>query len=120
VPLETERIPFKYWLKIFSGAGWSYKIKMIKGIKKIWRHDGNILRNEYNQKLRKEYNKSGALFDLAKVESTYPDGRRSTFEKNGKSYYCLVPDYTDDGGHLNEIGRKMVAEQFLILLAELK
>jgi hypothetical protein len=31
----------------------------------------------------------------------------------------MVPEYTTDGGHLNEIGRKKIAEQFLILLAKL-
>jgi lysophospholipase L1-like esterase len=30
----------------------------------------------------------------------------------------MVPEYTDDGGHLNEKGRKRVAEQMLIILAE--
>jgi len=29
------------------------------------------------------------------------------------------PDYTDDGGHLNERGRKIVAEQLLIFLSNL-
>jgi len=30
----------------------------------------------------------------------------------------MLPKYTPDGGHLNEQGRKNVAEQLLILLAE--
>ena len=30
----------------------------------------------------------------------------------------MVPEYTDDSGHLNDKGRKKVAEQLLIILAE--
>jgi lysophospholipase L1-like esterase len=30
----------------------------------------------------------------------------------------MVPDYTYDGGHLNETGRNKVAKQLLILLAK--
>jgi len=59
------------------------------------------------------------IFDLAKIESTFPDGRRASFTKDGKTYYSMVPDYTYDGGHLNELGRKIAAEQLLFLLANL-
>ncbi len=59
------------------------------------------------------------FFDIAKIESTFPDGTRSTFTKDGKTYYSMVPEYTHDGGHLNEMGRKKVAKQFLLLLANL-
>ena len=81
--------------------------------------DVNILRNEYNETLRKEYVNKGTLFDLAEIESTFPDGSRSTFKRNRKLHYSLVPEYTYDGSHLNEIGRKKVAEQLLIFLATL-
>ena len=56
---------------------------------------------------------------LQKYNPPYPDGTRCSFTKDGKTYYSMVPEYTTDGGHLNEIGRKKVAEQFLILLANL-
>ena len=59
------------------------------------------------------------LFDLAMVESTYEDGSRYTFSANGHTYYALVPEYTKDGGHLNELGQKVAAEQLLIFLAGL-
>jgi lysophospholipase L1-like esterase len=32
----------------------------------------------------------------------------------------LCPEYTEDGGHLNAVGRKTVAEQLLVFLAGLK
>ena len=81
--------------------------------------DDNIKRNEYNKMLRKEHEGKGSLFDIAKIQSTFPDGTRCTFNKGGKTYYSMVPEYTNDGGHLNETGRKKVAEQLLILLAKL-
>jgi hypothetical protein len=79
----------------------------------------NVKRNKFNDLLRKVYDGKEPLFDIAKIESTYMDGKRETFEANGKTYYSLVPEYTDDGGHLNETGRKKVAEQLLIFLANL-
>lgn len=116
VPLETAKIPFKFWLKIFKNAGWSYRLTMIKNIGNIWRYDANIKRNEFNELITKEYADKEPVFDLAKMESTHPDGTRKTFTKDGKTYYSMVPDYTYDGGHLNEVGRKRAAEQLLIFL----
>jgi len=79
----------------------------------------NIKRYEYNEMLRKEYEGKEPLFDIAKIESTFPNGTRCSFTKDGKTYYSMVPEYTYDGGHLNELGRKKAAEQLLILLSEL-
>ena len=89
------------------------------GIKKIWEYDDNIKRNEYNEMIIKKYEGKEPVFDIAKIQSTFPDGTRCSFSKDGKTYYSMVPEYTNDGGHLNEIGRKKVAEQFLILLTNL-
>jgi hypothetical protein len=58
------------------------------------------------------------VFDIALVESIGPDGRRHYYSRWGKKIYCMAPAYTKDGGHLNEKGRRVVAEQFLIFLAE--
>ncbi len=119
VPLETSRIPFSFWFKIFKSAGWSYKWKMLTRLKDIWRYDANIKRNEYNSWLRNEYQGRSPIFDLARIQSTRPDGSRVTFEKKGVTYYALNPEYTYDGGHLNELGRKIVAEHLLLFLANL-
>ncbi len=59
------------------------------------------------------------MFDLARFESTLVDGRRSSFTKNETIYFSMVKEYSSDGVHLNELGRKIVAEQFLIFLAKL-
>lgn len=107
VPLTVTRTTIKTWIK-----------KLIWK-KEIWELDHNVRKNEFNDLLQSEYAGKEPVFDLASIQSTFPDGRRSTFKRNGRSYYSLVPDYTHDGGHLDEFGRKKVAEQLLILLANL-
>jgi hypothetical protein len=95
------------------------KIKSLLGKQDIWEYNDNIKRNEFNEKLRKEYEGKEPLFDLAAIESTYPDGKRSSFRVAGKTYYSLIPGYTTDGGHLNEQGRRIAAQALLTLLAGL-
>jgi hypothetical protein len=102
-----------------SKTTWKTRLKKLMGKKEIWEYDDNIKRNEYNDMLVKQYEGKEPIFDIAKIQSTNPDGTRCSFSKDGKTYYSMVPEYTNDGGHLNEVGRKKVAEQFLILLANL-
>jgi lysophospholipase L1-like esterase len=66
-----------------------------------------------------QYRDKEPIFDIAAVESTSPGGTRKSFNQNGKNYYVLADDYSRDGGHLNDLGKKVVAEQFLIFLARL-
>ena len=107
VPLTVTKTTFKTWIK-----------KIIRK-KDIWEYDDNIKRNEFNDLLRNEFEDKEPIFDLSKIESTFPDGTRSSFTKDGKTYYSLISEYTNDGGHLNDKGRKIVAEQLLIFLARL-
>ena len=107
VPLTTTKTTWKTW------------IKKVIGKKDLWEYDDNIKRNEYNEMLLKEYEGKELILDIAKIESTFPNGNRCSFTKDGKTYYSMVPEYTYDSGHLNETGRKLVAEQLLILLANL-
>jgi hypothetical protein len=39
--------------------------------------------------------------------------------RDGRGIPALAPAWTDDGGHLNVEGRRMIAEQFLVFLAGL-
>jgi len=110
VPLTSEAIGIKCWVRKAKDL-----IKKIIG-RPIY---NNIKRNQFNEILRKEYNGKAPIFDLAKVESTDPSGRRIEIKRHGKTYYSMAPEYTYDGGHLNETGRKKVAEQLLILLANI-
>jgi hypothetical protein len=82
--------------------------------------EANAVRNRYNALLRQAYAGVEPVFDLARLESTLPDGRR-TFARRGRdTVYVLAPQYTHDGGHLNPAARRMVAEQLLIMLARLE
>ena len=107
VPLVTTNKSIKAW------------IKRMLGRKDIWFYDGNIKRNELNRLILDEYSGSEPVFDLAEVESTYPNGRREIFKEGSNVYYAMVPEFTKDAGHLNEEGRGRAAEQLLILLASL-
>jgi len=79
----------------------------------------NIKRQCYNTLLNDAYSKTDPTFDLALLESINPDGFRCYADKGQKRVFVMVSQYTDDGGHLNEQGRKKVAEQLLIKLAEM-
>lgn len=79
----------------------------------------NIKINQLNDLIRSEYMGRTPIFDLATIESTLPDGTRQTFSEGGKTYFALAPDYTSDMGHLNQTGQRVVAEQFLVFLADL-
>lgn len=72
----------------------------------------NVKRQAFNEQLLKTY-AGDPVFDLAASESTYPDGRRESFNYQGQTGYSLIGAYTDDGGHLNAVGRKKVAADFI-------
>jgi hypothetical protein len=78
----------------------------------------NAKRNEYNRLLLAHYSDE-PIFDLAEAEATHPDGRKNTFEMNGEINYNLVAEYTYDGGHLNEMGRKKIAADFIKFLSSI-
>jgi hypothetical protein len=105
-PLTTIQSGPKAWVKKIIG-------------REVSGYEENIKRNKFNELLINKYQGKEPVFDLATLESTLPDGTRASFDKEGKTFYCLAEKYTNDGGHLNELGRKIVAEQFLIFLAEL-
>jgi len=105
MPLTSVQTGPRAWIKKLIG-------KPIRGM------EDNIKRNHFNSFLKNEYLDKDPLFDLAKIESTFPDGRRSFFTRDSVTYYTLVQDYTHDGGHLHETGRKTTAEQLLIFLAK--
>jgi len=106
IPLTIVQSGPKAWIKKMMGLPLGY-------------YDDNVKRNEYNNMLKKTYSGKEPVFDIAEIQSTLPDGRRVDIEKGGNIIYYLAPQYTNDGGHLNDLGRRIVAEQLLITLAEL-
>jgi len=97
-------------------ASWKTKVKKVFG-KKIWEYEDNIKRNEFNTLLKHEFVGNEPVFDIASFESISPDGKESFFTVNGDKYFSMLPEYSDDGGHLNRKGSRIVAEQLLIFLA---
>ncbi len=106
-------------LNFLSKAKKAVKRLVGKEIDGFFADKHNIVRNEYNTLLLNYYRGKEPIFDIARLESTFSDGSRERFFHDGKEYYALIPDYTDDGGHLNQTGRHYIAEQLLIFLADL-
>lgn len=79
----------------------------------------NVVRHRFNELLRARYGGKEPIFDLARIESTYDDGRTESFERDGSTYPKLVSAYTDDGEHLNVRGRRRVARELVSLLVSL-
>lgn len=106
VPLTSIQTGPKAWVKKIIG-------RPIDG------YADNIKRNQFNELLRKEYEGKEPIFDLARIESFSLNGKPASFVSDGKTYYAMNPEFTHDGGHLNENSRKIVAQHLLILLANL-
>ncbi len=104
-PIESRESGIKYWLKRILG-------------KPVRDAQCNLVREKYNQLIRKFYEGSEPIFDLALFESTLPDGVQNHFKERGEQIIELVPSYTYDGGHLNERGRKLIAAKFILTLIE--
>jgi hypothetical protein len=96
--------------------GFKERIKKLLG-RLPWEEEDNIKRNLYNDKLRQAFKDS--LFDLAAFEAAGAGEERSVFVRDGRTYDLLQKAYTSDGGHLNRVGRQIVAIELLKRLAAL-
>lgn len=81
--------------------------------------DLNAKRNQFNRLLVQSYGGKDPIFDLSSLESTRADGTRSYFVRGRDTVYTLAPEWTMDGGHLNEAAQRRVAESYLVFLAHL-
>ena len=81
--------------------------------------EDNIMRCNYNDLLNNAYSKTGRIFDLAYIEAVNSSGFGCYARKKKENVSVMAPEYTEDGGHLNGLGRKKAAEQLLIILAEI-
>jgi lysophospholipase L1-like esterase len=73
----------------------------------------NAKRKEFNDYLRKEFDKNH-LFDLAALEA------EKAVAEDGKEIEVTRPSLTNDGGHLNAAGQRLVGAAFIKLLAAQK
>lgn len=106
MPLTTIQPGLKAWIKKMLGKSIGL--------------EANIKRNIFNQMLINNFQFIDPIFDFASAESMRPDGSMTTFTKDGEKYLTMYDNYSSDGGHLNKLGQKAVAEKLLIFLAETK
>ena len=104
VPLKKRSEKLKQQLNRFLG-------------RMVWSDESNLKRAEYNKRLHETY-QDEPIFDLARIESTKPDGSREKHTYKGQEFYSLVPEYTYDGGHLNDLGKRVVAIEMARFLDE--
>lgn len=81
--------------------------------------EDNMMRRSYNELLAKTYSQTEPFFDLALIESINRSGFRCHVLRETEKVCVMASEYTEDGGHLNSLGRRKVAEQLLIILAEM-
>lgn len=103
VPLRRISVERFGWLR--ERTGWTSR-----------EHADQVKRHAYNQILRAVYGETGRVFDLAAIESTGPDGTASPVACRGEALPSLVPEYTDDGGHLKPHAAARTAEHLLSCL----
>ena len=117
----TQRFPHTTFVHVtvpytLKTSSWKLFLKKIIG-RADKSEAGNYQRNRFNALLMQRF-RGAPVFDLARVESTYPDGRRESFEYDGTTVYSLIGDYTYDGGHLNETGKRLAARELIRILAD--
>ncbi|ODB88097.1 hypothetical protein A3196_10680 [Candidatus Thiodiazotropha endoloripes] len=78
----------------------------------------NFQRNQYNRLLVETYGQSQVV-DIAAAEATGSNGRRESFKMHGVANSALLEEYSSDGGHLNALGQRRVAQSFIHQLADI-
>jgi hypothetical protein len=96
-PLYTVQTGLKAWIKNLIGKQPSGYLE-------------NERRSEFNTLLRERYFSEGRMFDIAKAES---NGKICRAVVDEREVEVLCPEFTNDGGHLNERGQEFVATAFI-------
>ncbi len=106
LPLTTDAGNIRYW---------AAAVRRLPSHRQL-----NAIRHQYNELLRETYSGKEPIFDLARLESTEPDGTVKLVRYKGDRVPVLANAWTYDGGHLNEAGRRRIAEAFLTTLVSLQ
>jgi hypothetical protein len=102
-------------LPLTADRGWLFHLRtVVRG--RTSTRELNAIRGRYNELLRSTF-KGEPIFDLAALESTDVAGRAVLVSFGGADVPVLAREWTYDGGHLNEAGRRRIAEAFLSVLA---
>jgi len=100
-------------------GGLKARAKYLLGYAPLYETMENMRREEYNTLLRKAYQGREPIFDLARVESTAPDGTMEAVKWKGMVVPVMTPEYTSDGGHLNDAGQLRAARELVRILASI-
>jgi hypothetical protein len=103
VPLVSSGVKLKLFMKSLLGRPNNDKMD-------------NIQRNKFNQLILAEYDNKEIVFDIARYESNL---YQTYFVMDSCKIFTLNTAYTSDGGHLNDMGSKVVAKGLLELLCNL-
>lgn len=104
VPLTTDR-------------SWKAKTKALLGRDDRRGPDDNLARERYNSLVRSHYGDAdSAVFDIAAVEATM-EQQPMVRHLKGQRYLVLNQALSADAGHLNELGSKAAAAEFVRVLA---
>jgi hypothetical protein len=95
---------------------WKPRLMRLLGMP-VYGEAASRARLAFNEKMRAAYGKGNRLFDLADWESTSQDGNPYRVKIGGELLPSLVPEFTDDGGHLNSVGQVHVSRQLIRFLA---
>jgi hypothetical protein len=106
LPLQVDPGTMFHWRTVLRGKQTPYRTL-------------NTIRAQYNQRMREAYDGHEPFFDLAHFQSILADGSVGRLTHKGFDVEYLAPEWTYDGGHLNEAGRKRIAQAFLVTLAKL-
>jgi hypothetical protein len=105
VPLTNAPPGIKSRIKALLGRGPALKAE-------------NGKRSEINDRIRKTY--GTAVWDLAAVEAMTAGGEKTFVREGPRTIELLNPAWTSDGGHLNDVGSRIVATDLLIRLASVE
>ena len=98
-----------------TDPGWKSRVKRVLGRDDHMGPADNAARQRFNALVRDAY-PAGRVYDIAAIESTEPDGSRSSGTSDGQTYYALYGGYAADPGHLNEAGAEIAAAHLLDLV----
>jgi hypothetical protein len=98
-------------------GGWKPLVKRLLGRETSAAE--NARREDFNARVRAAYAGKEPLFDVARLESTRPDGSVAAVEWKGRQVPILAAGYTEDGGHLNAAGQDRLARALVAFLAAL-
>lgn len=105
VPLTTQRGPLG-------------KVRAFVGLGDSLGPEHNVVREQFNALIRKRYQGTARLFDIAAMQSTSADGQQVVRTRDGLEYVEMEESYASDPGHLNPEGASVAAGVLLALVAE--